>query len=151
MSVVNGRENGVLGKNLNILLADLHVVYSHLHNFHWNVVGPHFFEYHEHLQDLYENVHQRIDDVAEQEKIIGIYPVTNLQEYVELSNLNAIPSTDWEVADVKEFVLEGIACIINDLNQVIRASQDNGDEGTLDFAVEMLREQEKNRWFWTQI
>ena len=32
---------------LNTLLADEHVLYVKTRNYHWNVVGPSFIEYHE--------------------------------------------------------------------------------------------------------
>ena len=50
--VATERDDTVALDKLQDLLSDLHLVYSHLHNFHWNVEGPHFLEYHEHLQSM---------------------------------------------------------------------------------------------------
>ena len=34
-------------QELNILLADYHLYYQKLRNFHWNVIGKNFFDLHE--------------------------------------------------------------------------------------------------------
>ena len=34
-------------EQLNVLLADYHIYYQKLRNFHWNVVGENFFDLHE--------------------------------------------------------------------------------------------------------
>lgn len=149
MTVNTGRRDVEVAKSLQDLLSDLHMVYSHLHNFHWNVEGPHFFEYHEELQELYESVAERIDDVAERLLQIGHRPLTNLVEYAERSKLSALPSKAWGVAEIIELVLADIEQVIEVLGDIMKQAQACGDEGTFDFAVELLREQEKQRWFWS--
>lgn len=134
-------------------LSDLHMVYSHLHNFHWNVEGAHFFEYHSHLQDMYEATAIRIDDVAERILSLGARPITNLVEYAEKSSLQALPSTAYGVPQIAEFVLSDLNHLIKEIRAGIKIAQvyKPSDEGTADFLIEMLREHEKNRWFWAAI
>jgi len=50
---------------LNILLADYHMHYQKLRNFHWNVTGSNFFELHEKFEELYEDIKLKIDEIAE--------------------------------------------------------------------------------------
>lgn len=149
MEIKTNRQDIEVAKSLQLLLADLHMAYSHLHNFHWNVEGPHFFEYHEKLQELYEDIAEKIDDVAERLLQIGHRPVVNLAEYTEKSRLGALPSKAWQVAEVIELVLADTNHIIRALGDIMKDAQACGDEGTFDFAVELLREQEKQRWFWS--
>lgn len=147
--VQSDRKDIELADTLQDLLADLHMVWSHLHNFHWNVEGAHFFEYHEHLQDAYENVAKRIDDTAERLLQIGYRPLANLVEYADLSSLEALPSDGIGVPQVIEYVIKDTQALIDALYRVIEQAQQCGDEGTVDYAVEVLREQEKALWMWT--
>ncbi len=41
-------------QELDLLLADFHVVYQNLRNDHWNVTGPQFFQLHELFEKLYD-------------------------------------------------------------------------------------------------
>jgi len=132
-------------------LADLHMVYSHLHNFHWNVEGAHFFEYHEHLQEMYEDVAEKIDDVAERILQIGERPIANLVEYAQKSSLQSLPSDAVGVPQVASYVLSDLNHLISKLREGIKFCNESNDEGTMDFLVEMLRDYEKTRWFWSAI
>jgi starvation-inducible DNA-binding protein len=151
MLLAKEREDKVVVDKLQDLLSDLHLAYSHLHNFHWNVEGPHFLEYHEHLQGMYEGVAGRIDDVAERILQIGSRPLANLAEYTKRSELQAVPSEAIHIPEIAEAVLGDLNHLIRKLYEVVEASEDCGDEATLDFAVEMLRDYEKERWFWAAI
>ncbi|MDQ7861062.1 ferritin-like domain-containing protein [Peribacillus frigoritolerans] len=63
-----------LADALNIYLANLHVVSAKLRNFHWNVVGVDFIDFHEKLQELYEEVALEIDRIAETNQNVGVFP-----------------------------------------------------------------------------
>jgi starvation-inducible DNA-binding protein len=65
---------------LNIYLANLHVISTKLRNFHWNVVGVDFVDFHEKLQELYEEVALEIDRIAEQIKMLGFFPLASMRE-----------------------------------------------------------------------
>lgn len=132
-------------------LADLHVVYSHLHNFHWNIEGAHFFEYHEQLQEMYEDVAEKIDDVAERLLMIGERPLTNLVEYAERSELSALPSEALGVPQVAEYVLSDLNHLVLKVRDAIDICNNTKDEGTLDFFIELLRDYEKSLWFWSAV
>lgn len=40
---------------LNVLLADYHVYYQKLRNFHWNVLGENFFDLHNRFEEMYND------------------------------------------------------------------------------------------------
>ena len=50
---------------MNKLLADSYQFYLKAHYFHWNVTGPNFPQYHEFLGNLYVEVYNSIDPIAE--------------------------------------------------------------------------------------
>lgn len=53
-------------------------------NFHWNVTGPNFEEYHKLFGDIYDEIDDEIDEFAEQLRATRVYvpaSFTQLQEY----------------------------------------------------------------------
>lgn len=50
---------------LNRFLANTYLFYLKAHFYHWNVKGPGFPMYHEHFGDIYEEVYDSIDLIAE--------------------------------------------------------------------------------------
>lgn len=130
-------------------LSDLHLVYSHLHNFHWNIEGPHFFEYHEKLQEMYEDVAEKIDETAERLLMIGDRPMTKLSEYVQTSELSEFSSETFNTDKVVQLVLGDLNHLIKKIRSGIKLAESADDQGTIDFLIEMLRDHEKMRWFWS--
>src|SRR6056297_616990 len=68
---------------LNVDLADAYVLYHQLHKHHWNVEGAEFLDVHVFLQEVYENLEEGADEIAERAQAIGGVPVagpTNQEE-----------------------------------------------------------------------
>ena len=149
--LVTERDDKAVADALQVLLSDLHVVYTHLHNLHWNIEGPSFFEYHERLQKDYEMVAEHIDEVAERLMMIGYRPLTNLRDYITNSSesLENLPSEGYQVQDVIAHVISDTKQLITSIQNVMEEAQAIADEGTFDFIIGLLRTYEKNLWFWT--
>ena len=47
------------------VLADTFVMYYKAHSYHWNVEGSNFPQYHEFLQNIYEEIFAAVDVIAE--------------------------------------------------------------------------------------
>ena len=71
-----------LVKNLNCLLSDLNVFYRKLQNYHWNVFGKDFFVVHEKLEELYNEINEQIDEIAEHILMLGGTPLGTMQDYL---------------------------------------------------------------------
>ena len=71
-----------LVKNLNCLLSDLNVFYRKLQNYHWNVFGKDFFVVHEKLEELYNEINEQIDEIAEHILMLGGIPLGTMQDYL---------------------------------------------------------------------
>ena len=64
-------------KELNVLLADYHLYYQKLRNFHWNIVGNHFFDLHEKFEELYDDAKLKVDEIAERILTLRFQPISN--------------------------------------------------------------------------
>ena len=136
-------------RQLATALADLHLVYGHLHALHWNVEGANFLSYHRELQKMYEQIAEFIDDTAERILILGNRPPTKFSEYLEMSELDELSSRKYEVVETIDLVLEDLSHMIVRMRELVGEANDANDEGTADFGIQMLREFEKARWFWS--
>lgn len=84
----------ILAEKLKVVLATAYSFQLKAHNYHWNVVGPHFSEYHNFFGDIYERVHDDVDDYAEQIRVLGAYSPGSLSRFTELTRITdelAIP------------------------------------------------------------
>jgi len=99
-----------------VCLADTFVMYMRAHAYHWNVVGPNFPQYHKFFGDLYEELHDAIDDLAEQIRTLDSFAPFSLTRIRELSTIpedtkivsfdqminNLIQSNDMVIATLTE-------------------------------------------------
>lgn len=69
------------------LLADTFTLYLKTHNFHWNVEGPNFAQYHQFLGDLYEEIFDSVDTTAEKIRILGYYAPGSMKRFLEMTDI----------------------------------------------------------------
>lgn len=75
----------MLSDNLKVLLASTQSFAIKSQNFHWNVEGSNFPQYHAFFDTLYNDVNETIDPIAEYIRILGAYTPGSLSRYAELS------------------------------------------------------------------
>lgn len=81
-------------ESLKRVLADTFALYLKAHNFHWNVEGVNFSQFHDFFGALYIELHAAIDLIAEQIRAIDAYAPGSFSRFQELSKIkdeNAIP------------------------------------------------------------
>jgi starvation-inducible DNA-binding protein len=57
-------------------------------NFHWNIEGSDFLEYHELFGKIYEEVYGSVDDFAEKIRALGTYVPASLSRFSMLSQVD---------------------------------------------------------------
>ena len=77
-----------LAEAAKIAFASEFSFYLKAHNFHWNVEGPAFLQYHELFGKIYEEVYGSIDDFAEKIRAIGSYMPGSYTRFSMLSQIN---------------------------------------------------------------
>ncbi|MEO2127043.1 MAG: DNA starvation/stationary phase protection protein [Christiangramia sp.] len=132
-------------EQLNVLLADYHLYYQKLRNFHWNVIGKNFFDLHEKFEELYEDAKIKVDEIAERILTLRYQPTSNLSDYLKMSNLEESKSelSDYEMIEI---LLQDHGAILKQMRQVVKTADDAGDEGTIDLIGAYIRELEKTSW-----
>jgi len=138
-------------KELDVLLADYHLYYQKLRNFHWNIVGKNFFDLHEKFEEMYDDAKLKIDEIAERILTLRYQPTSNFTDYIKMSNLKESPS-DLKDTEMVKTLLEDHGAILKQLRSVIGKADEAGDEGTIDMIGGYIAELEKISWMldaWT--
>lgn len=132
-------------EELNTLLADYHMYYQKLRNFHWNIRGHNFFDLHEKFEELYTDARIKIDEIAERILTLRYHPLSNYSEYLETSSIQEsnISLSDREM--VTE-VLKAHSSLLKQMSKVVQKADEVRDEGTIDLIGSYIRELEKISW-----
>ncbi|MFG0216617.1 Dps family protein [Brevibacillus porteri] len=130
---------------LNKQVANWTVLYTKLHNFHWNVKGPHFFTLHAKFEELYNEAAANLDSLAERVLSIGGKPVATLA-----ACLNTASITEAEGSETAEQMVETIArdfsILVDELKLAMEAADQADDEATADMLLGIRSGLEKHIW-----
>ena len=77
--------------------------YLKAHNFHWNVEGADFLEFHDLFGKIYEEVYGSIDDFAEKIRALDAYVPASYTAFSMISQIadeNNVPNKDAMVAEL---------------------------------------------------
>lgn len=130
---------------MNILLADYHMYYQKLRNFHWNILGKNFFDLHEKFEELYVDARVKIDEIAERILTLRYHPMSNYSDYIKTSSIEESSSKLKDTEMVRE-ILEAHRMLLRQMTKVINKADSIGDEGTVDLIGAYIRELEKTSW-----
>lgn len=132
---------------LNALLADEFVLYTKARNYHWNVVGPQFSEFHKLFETLYEQLEEVIDRVAERARALDGRAFGTLAEFAQHARLKERPG---ETPPAREMIADLLADYETQIRQLRKdadtVNDKHGDAGTNDFLVGLMEEHEKTAW-----
>ena len=134
-----------LTKAAKIAFASEFSFYLKAHNFHWNVEGPDFLEYHDLFGKVYEEVYGSIDDFAEKIRSLGSYMPAS---YTSLSMLTKIEDED-QVLPKDQMVatlLDDNEKLLKILKMVYDRAEVEGEHGFSNFLAERMDAHRKHGW-----
>ncbi len=137
-----------LAEGLSDLLANYQVFYSNVRGFHWNVKGEKFFELHNKFEELYTDLIDKIDEIAERVLTLGFNPEHKYSSYLNISDIKEEQHTSNGVDNVKK-LLESFEILLKKQRKLLELSGDADDEGTNSMISDYIREQEKLVWMYT--
>ncbi len=132
---------------MNEYVANFHVWNVKLHNLHWNVTGEQFVPVHKFTEELYGEVFEKFDDVAEQIKIQGQSPAATIAEYVKLATLKEIPARDFSSGEVLKVVMDDMEHMKQLAVEIRALADDEGDFSTVAMMEDHVSGYAKNLWF----
>ncbi len=136
----------MLSDNLKVLLASTQSFAIKSQNFHWNVEGSDFPQYHEFFNTLYSDVNDTIDKIAEYIRILGHYTPGSLSRYAELSIIQdqtKIPRAELMFAESLQDSEKMIELVVTMFDEATNERQ----QGIANFMAELQDLYAKKAWF----
>lgn len=134
-------------KRLNGLLSSYQIFYMNVRGFHWNVKGEQFFQLHVKFEELYTELVDQIDQIAERILTLGDAPLHTYEDFMQYSEVNSSKN----VTDGKQCVatiLEGFEVLLNRQREILAIAGEAGDEGTASQMSDYISIQEKHVWMY---
>ena len=129
------------------LLADEYVLYTKTRNYHWNVVGPHFNDYHKVFEEQYSGLSDDVDEIAERIRSLGYKTSASLNEFQKNSRLEEHPGEYPTATSMALNLLSDHETIIRTIREKITdVGTQFGDAGTEDFLIGLMEKHEKTAW-----
>lgn len=119
--------------------------YLKAHNFHWNVEGPDFLEYHDLFGKIYEEVYGKIDDFAEKIRSIGSYVPGSYDRFSMLSKIQDETNVLDKDQMVKELLLDNEK-MIKIFKFAYDAAEAEGEHGFSNFLAERMDAHRRHGW-----
>ncbi len=132
---------------LRTVLADEHMIYLRLRNYHWNVTGPSFHALHEMYEEQYQAIEQIIDEIAERIRTYGEFAPGTMQEFLDMTRLEETPD---HYPDARTMTMELVefneAFVRNLRSDVSRVSGEFEDVAAEDFLTGLLQKHQEFAW-----
>jgi starvation-inducible DNA-binding protein len=133
---------------LNKQVANLSVLFTKLHHFHWYVTGPNFYPLHAKFEEFYDEVNELYDAVAERLLMIGGSPVSNLKGYLAITSLKEATGTE-KASEMIGHVLNDFKLLVVEFKEALVLAQQQNDEATADLLIGAIASFEKHIWMLT--
>lgn len=134
-----------LVESMRLVLANSFAFYLKAHGYHWNVEGSNFAEYHKFLGDLYEEVHDAVDGLAELIRTLDVYAPSNLQEFLMLSTIPLDESVTSSSTMMMNLYRDN-KIVLESLNNAFRLSDMDNKMGVNNFLQDRIDVHEKHGW-----
>jgi starvation-inducible DNA-binding protein len=136
----------MLADALKTLLATSYAFVIKAQNFHWNVEGPDFPQYHKFFGDIYSEVYDNaIDQTAEYVRVLGSYTPGSIARFSELSLIpdqTKIPRAELMIAEL----YEDNDKITNMWKQAFPLAEEANEQGIADFIAGRIDAHGKHGW-----
>lgn len=130
--------------SLKVSMANEFVSYFKCHIAHWNVVGINFPQLHKFFGDLYEDLYDDVDVIAEHIRTLDEYAPSSLTEILKLSTIK--DNISGKDTDLLNELLESLEETLEAFNISLQLSQENKKEGISNYLAGRIETLEKHIW-----
>lgn len=129
---------------LNQVQADALMMFTKLHNYHWNVKGLQFYGMHEKTEEFYNHFSTMYDDVAERLLQLGIKPIVTLKGAMDKTKIKEETKDTFDVKYVAENILEDFQYFLKTFKELSAAAEQ--DAPTQAYADDQIGHFQKEIW-----
>lgn len=131
---------------LNEFLADLNIFYRKLQNYHWNAQGKDFFRTHEKLEELYNEVNESIDEIAEHILILGGQPLGRVKDYLEISKIQEAENKKVKSDEIYSNLITDYETLLRKATEIKEESEKENDYATSALIDDYILSYGKHLW-----
>ena len=135
-----------LATALATVLADATVMYHRVHGFHWNVVGSDFPQYHAKFEEIYNDVWESLDGIAENIRKVGGVAPFRLPDLMARSSVSDNPVEGYSAEILVADLLVTNAGVLESLNMAYQIANAANRQGVVNFLAGRIEMHDK--WAW---
>jgi len=132
---------------IKVLLANATVMYYKAHQFHWNIEGIEFTQYHEFFGDLYTDVYESVDPIAELLRKLDEYAPVSRDELFKYKTLKEETARVEKLEDIFTSLIAANQEVLDSLNKVFTIANTNKQQGVCNFIADRIDTHQKHAWF----
>lgn len=118
-------------QTLKQIQADSAVFYIKLHNYHWNVKGADFHPVHSALENMYDEITEQMDEVAERVIQISEKPFVTLKDMLAASKIKEDKGTSFDSKTILKSILPDYEYFLKSFRELSDLADDANDKATL--------------------
>lgn len=134
-----------LEEELKVVLADTFAFYLKAHNYHWNVEGSNFSEYHSFLDALYNDAWGAVDAIAEHIRTLDSYVPGSFSRFKQLSTIEDETKIPTAINMLKKLEADNKK-VIASLTSAYEAAEKEKKIGISNFLQDRVDIHEKHGW-----
>jgi starvation-inducible DNA-binding protein len=132
-------------EQLKVILATNFCLYLKTHNYHWNIEGKDFPQYHSFLDELYNAIWIQTDDIAEHLRRLDSYAPGSLSRFQELSDIQDATTIPMPLLMMAEIKNDNDRYIYHLRAGIVAADQAN-EPAVSNFLQDLLGKHQKHAW-----
>ena len=132
-------------QQLKVILGTNFALYFKSHNFHWNIEGSNFPQYHGFLDGFYNDVFGQNDDIAEHIRQLNSFAPTSLARMLELSDITESDSIPDAMSMMRQLYADNERYIVH-LRAGIAAADSANEPAVGNFLQDLLGAHQKKSW-----
>ena len=132
-------------QQLKVILATNFALYLKSHNYHWNIEGTNFPQYHSFLDGFYNQVWEQTDDIAEHLRRLDSYAPGSFTRFLELSDIQDEVNVPTALVMMNTLRTDNDRLIMHLRAGIVAADQAN-EPAVSNFLQDLLGKQQKSAW-----
>ena len=132
-------------EQMKVSLASTFAFYLKAHNFHWNVEGANFPQYHSFFEGIYTDAWGAVDGIAEHLRTLGSYAPGSFARYSELSIVKDELNIPSAMSMISKLIDDNQA-MIDQLTKTQALAEKAKKMGLANYLQDRIDAHEKNGW-----
>ena len=133
-------------QQLKVILGTNFALYLKSHNYHWNIEGPNFPQYHDFLNGFYNEVFAQTDPIAEKLRQLDAYVPGSMERFLELADIEeAVGVIPTALSMMSQLKSDNDRFIIHLRAGIVAAEQAN-EPAVSNFLQDLLGAHQKKSW-----